>query len=543
MDELRQFSTASVQIWDWTQGLDVDVCNILESIDEDELTSRLIEDRRIRRLGFDLAFQIAAWRAKPWNANRRLTIMCGSGGALVATAAAEATCGGVPLLSGDVFHRVVFVSAAISTNHSLENLARITTDGIYNYYSYADATLQGYLCKGGDSFEYAWPAAGRFGYRSNSENASLVRAQFGWLPKYASDNNNGEHMNAYRLEFFRRYLRPVVLGDAIPGGWIERPAPPAAPNTIEPDYIDAIALSDGPIQPLSDLPSIKDSIDGDLVLIVPGHERSNNVSSLRRSIDDIDGMSAVVWDWTEADAIDSLDESERLDGEIVGRVAVGLASEVARWKAAHPDRRIHLFAHSGGVLVSVLACGLDVGASETARIPDGAFESIMFTSGVTSSGRSLDDVFRCSSGRVFNYYSSANDVLVGDEYRCDSDDDANLFERLNNELNATVENAVRWPAIGRFGNRSLDTFASDASARLLQLGWTTAYESYSNRGDHGDELGSQFAESFIVPIFTGAAPESLGWSKDLLDEYEDGDPGDDRTVIENVCDAFDSING
>ena len=117
--------------------------------------------------------------------DRKLTLVAGSGGALIATLAAEATdFAGEYILEGEVFHRVVLVSAAMSTERSLKRLDTITADGIYNVYSPIDATLQGEVCFPKASIDYGWPAAGRFGYRSSDSNYRYIKAQLGWRPEF-----------------------------------------------------------------------------------------------------------------------------------------------------------------------------------------------------------------------------------------------------------------------------------------------------------------------------------------------------------------------
>lgn len=534
-EELRQTpSTASVQIWDWTRTLDnVDFCDFVGTAFDadlaDKLTDRLFESKELRRAALRLASEIAIWQAKPWNANRRLTLVCGSGGALLAVLAAEAECGGRRILQGNVFQRVVFISAALSTDRSLEALGNISVEGVYNYYSYRDATLLGYLCNPRNRvIDFAWPAAGRYGYRRNNSNNRFIAGQFAYFPDEYPTENNGAHMNGYRKEFFELLLKPVILYGTLTDGWL------AGSESIAQGYEDSAQIPSTGATALPDAPALPDVGDNDLVVVIPGHENISHTCNLASLINNLPGHTCYVWDWTTFASIRALPEKQRVEPANIVPVAASFANTVIRWRASHPNRRVHLIALSSGALIASLASD----ANGDLTIASNTFETTILLSATFSTARSLEGLGRCTAGKIYNYYSMKNDDVVGNEadVECVLDPrEGNLEERINNEFNGLLTHSVRWPPAGRFGYRRNEV-TGVSSGKLLQLGWVKEYlVAFGNDGTHLSEANRQFAEALIIPILQGQAPPQ--WQPDVLDAYEIGDRDDQPAALESLCNA------
>lgn len=504
----RQALDTSVQIWDWTLELPGDFCELFDAPDENELTSRLYERPAIQRVARSLADALYFFRSPGGNDHRKITVMAGSGGALIVLLAAEDQ--RLRNLSPKIFERVVFVSAALSNERSLKRLDELTEDGVYNYFSYNDATLQGYLCDGGQQLQYRWPAAGRFGYRNDTENGQIVRAQLPWNPDFISLKNNGEHMHAYRKEFFMAHLRPLILAGDLTSAWRT-----TGPDSWPESYVDSSSpQASATAFDTEGIPSASDSADA-LVLIVPGHENFLETRQLENLIEDEPRLDVFVWDWTSLDEVDDTPEDQRLDDDIIAKTARALARDIGDWRDRNPGVDLHVAAISGGAVVASVACDV---TGENA-IQDSAINSMLFTSALVSTARPLDGIMRCIRGNLYNYYSGANDDLLGTRFDCSITSDANFIEQEHDSTMAGVEDAVKWPAAGRFGYRALKDV--EAHGRIQQLGWTEGYKrNYFNSGRHKDELDDNFAAEFFLPIFKGEQLHA-DWDTEVRGDYVD----------------------
>jgi hypothetical protein len=521
------------QIWDWTQsGRFLNLCGdaLVEPFEiGDDLKRRLFERNDTIEIARRLARRIREWQLS--RGNQKLSLVCGSGGALIAQLASEARdLDGNYILREGTFHRVVLVSGAMSTARSIERLSKITDEGIFNYYSPVDATLQGEVCSPRSTFDYGWPAIGRFGYRPRDANFKHVAAQLGWKPEFASDEykNDGRHMNAYRKEFFTELILPVLIGS----GPVHDPW---SPNLYR-DHEDSLAQATFSVAVEGNDASIADTTTEGLVVIVPGHEGVDQEDGAAREIERQLGMTARVWDWSGFIGAERMSIAEAMTNENTAAAARLLAEELMDWRERNPTTGVSLLAGSVGTVVAILAC--EATDENGGRIlPPNFFEKIVFVSGAHSTDRTLEAVADCSREGIFNSYSVKNcDLVGGCNPDCTVPQNSNSSEQANDKINGLILGGLPWPAAGRYGYRSTSENAQYVS---FQFGWLETHRSLSD-GAHMSEYDRRFLDSKIIPLFDSAV-ESLpeGWRESTESDYDDVDETDiDAIDFDGPCQAF-----
>lgn len=504
----------SAQVWDWTDADDArDV----------PLEERVFVNQGTRGAAAKLSRRLRAWHFR--NSGKRITLLCGSGGALVAVLAAEAIdAQGLPILPPDfMFDRIVFVSAALPTSRSLATLHARTRNGIFNYYSYNDGMLLGHFCTPTNFFfllpfpiridktvfDYPWPAAGRFGYRATDDNYQFITAQLAWNQAAGPPRNNlGGHMDAYRVEYFREFILPVLTGNAPPAGWTGHIA-----DGYEQD-VHAITCAESCAS--ANVLPIPNAASGALVLFVPGIEGESREGNAADAIENELGFDTFVWDWTRMDDVRPISKDDR--AELLPAIGARLATAINTWQGNN-TADLCVLASSEGALVTMLACETR-GGEQQPLLRDGTFTRAVMTSAPHSVYRPLTDLARCTQGGIFNYFSLKNEYVVGD-FKCqDLVEVSNTDEAVREIFTSIGPLSTRWPAAGRFGYGT--RIGPNFELIEAQLGWHEDFEKVGNNGGHLDELDEPFFSDHFVDIFRLPPPAIPGaWIKSLAENYDD----------------------
>jgi hypothetical protein len=209
-------------------------------------------------------------------------------------------------------------------------------------------------------------------------------------------------------------------------------------------------------------------------LILPGiGGELPNQHRLKRMIDDeVEGVTAQVWDWTDIGFSTPLGDLVELGRN--RRRAQTLAGELVRWRCENPDSFLYLVATSGGAGIVLFTCE---------ELPeDFQIERVIFISAALSPGVDLSPILLRSRKGLFNYYSRRDVVILG----------------AGTWLFGTTDRRHRASA----GMVGFEEPANAALAgKLEQLPWDRSMIRLGNLGGHTGGFATGFARKHLLRLF------------------------------------------
>lgn len=247
-------------------------------------------------------------------------------------------------------------------------------------------------------------------------------------------------------------------------------------------FLFVAALVASPGCSVSDLDTAQRRERG-LVIILPGMEgRSTWNIDLARGLDEGGVDYAIeIYDWgIPAGMLLNLADLERNK-----RIAGELADHLNAYRSAHPHRPIHVFGHSAGGGVAVLA---------TEMLPEGKkISSVVLLAAALHPDYDLSKALSHTEWGIFNYYSKLD---VG-------------FLAVGTTVAGNVDRR-HGPAAGAVGFNVPSGESRRGYLRLHQIEWKPPMRWYGHMGDHMGWTRRPFAKRYLAPLINslGADPDN-----------------------------------
>ena len=234
--------------------------------------------------------------------------------------------------------------------------------------------------------------------------------------------------------------------------------------------------------------STPDRLRRGLVLVLPGVEgRSRYNVNIARGLDEGGvKMSIEIFDWTTEIPGGVLVNLTDIDRN--RRMAEVLGSCILQYHFHHPNRPIHLVAHSGGAGVAIMAL--------EALPRDTQVETAILLAGAVSPAYDLRTALERVRYGLYNYYSEYDKALL--------DVGTGIFGTMDR---------VHGRAAGSVGFRMPDGAGDERSTalyrKLYNVSWQPEMREHGNWGGHVDWANRRWVRDYLAPLINDPKPAGV----------------------------------
>jgi pimeloyl-ACP methyl ester carboxylesterase len=156
-----------------------------------------------------------------------------------------------------------------------------------------------------------------------------------------------------------------------------------------------------------------------------------------------------------------------------------LAVQVAAYRQAYPNRKVHLIGHSAG-------CAVVLSAAEL--LPPGSVDRVILLAPSVCVSYDLRPALRSVRGSVEVFYSDEDTIILG----------------LGMKIVGTAEGGCR-AAAGQYGFTPVVTSPADAAlyGKLRQHRWNPVVEWSGHGGGHYGSNQAGFLQAYVLPLLVG----------------------------------------